>query len=161
VGGAPVAIWSGVGGTVHAMQQTPVAPPATLEAVLERITYANQETGYTVAQVATDRSSDLLTVGGPLRGAQHGELVAEHQDLQILGGVAAGEQGEQLDGAAEGQVGELRQHAGSLRDGSVGRHPTARCSSELAAQRPRPTLRILRATQAAVDWAYAAGEMSP
>jgi exodeoxyribonuclease V alpha subunit len=54
------------------MQQTRAAP-AILEAVLERITYANQETGYTVARVATDRSSDLLTVVGPLLGAQPGE----------------------------------------------------------------------------------------
>ena len=52
------------------MQQTRAAPPATLEAVLERITYANQETGYTVAWVATGRSSDLLTVVGLLLGAQ-------------------------------------------------------------------------------------------
>ena len=36
-----------------------------LDAVLERITYANEETGYTIARVATDRSgSDLLTVSG-------------------------------------------------------------------------------------------------
>jgi exodeoxyribonuclease V alpha subunit len=55
------------------MQQTRPAPPAVLDAVLERITYANQETGYTVARVATDRSSDLLTVVGPLLGAQPGE----------------------------------------------------------------------------------------
>ena len=55
------------------MQQTRAAPPATLDAVLERITYANQETGYTVARVATDRSSDLLTVVGALLGAQPGE----------------------------------------------------------------------------------------
>jgi exodeoxyribonuclease V alpha subunit len=54
------------------MQQTRAAP-ATLEAVLERITYANQDTGYTVARVATDRSADLLTVVGPLLGAQPGE----------------------------------------------------------------------------------------
>jgi hypothetical protein len=54
------------------MQQRRVAP-STLEAVLERITYANQETGYTVARVATDRGSDLLTVVGPLLGAQPGE----------------------------------------------------------------------------------------
>ena len=65
--------WSGVGGTVPAMQQTQAAPPATLDAVLERITYANQETGYTVARVATDRSGDLLTVVGALLGAQPGE----------------------------------------------------------------------------------------
>jgi exodeoxyribonuclease V alpha subunit len=55
------------------MQQTRVVPSATLDAVLERITYANQETGYTVARVATGRSSDLLTVVGPLLGAQPGE----------------------------------------------------------------------------------------
>jgi exodeoxyribonuclease V alpha subunit len=54
------------------MQQTRAAP-STLEAVLERITYANQDTGYTVARVATNRSSDLLTVVGPLLGAQPGE----------------------------------------------------------------------------------------
>ena len=55
------------------MHQHRVAPPAALEAVLERITDANQETGYTVARVATGRSSDLLTVVGPLLGAQPGE----------------------------------------------------------------------------------------
>jgi exodeoxyribonuclease V alpha subunit len=44
-----------------------------LDAVLERITYANEETGYTVARVATGRSGDLLTVVGPLLGAQPGE----------------------------------------------------------------------------------------
>ena len=44
-----------------------------LEAVLERLTYVNDETGYTVARVATDRSSDLLTVVGALLGAQPGE----------------------------------------------------------------------------------------
>jgi hypothetical protein len=39
------------------------------------------------------------TVGGFQPGswnlaAEHGQLVAQHQDLQVLGGVAAGEQGE-------------------------------------------------------------------
>jgi exodeoxyribonuclease V alpha subunit len=48
--------------------------PSVLEAVLERITYANEETGYTIARVATDRTGpDLLTVVGPLLGAQIGE----------------------------------------------------------------------------------------
>ncbi|GGT01124.1 ATP-dependent RecD-like DNA helicase [Planobispora rosea] len=63
-------------GTIPAMT-TPEAqrPPGTvLEAVLERITYANEETGYTIARVATERSgSELLTVVGPLLGAQVGE----------------------------------------------------------------------------------------
>src|SRR6266511_2613372 len=50
------------------------APGAVLEAVLERITYANEETGYTIARVATDRSgTDLLTVVGSLLGVQPGE----------------------------------------------------------------------------------------
>ncbi len=47
---------------------------AVLEAVLERITYANEDTGYTIARVATDRSgADLLTVVGALLGVQPGE----------------------------------------------------------------------------------------
>jgi exodeoxyribonuclease V alpha subunit len=47
-----------------------------LDAVLERITYANEETGYTIARVATDRcGSDLLTVVGALLGVQPGESV--------------------------------------------------------------------------------------
>ena len=45
-----------------------------LDAVLERITYANEETGYTIARVATDRSgADLVTVVGALLGVQPGE----------------------------------------------------------------------------------------
>jgi exodeoxyribonuclease V alpha subunit len=45
-----------------------------LEGVLERITYANEENGYTVARVDTGRgSADLLTVVGALLGAQPGE----------------------------------------------------------------------------------------
>jgi exodeoxyribonuclease V alpha subunit len=54
----------------------PDVPPgqSVLEAVLERITYANEDTGYTVARVATERTGpDLLTVVGPLLGAQVGE----------------------------------------------------------------------------------------
>src|SRR5690349_22207384 len=47
--------------------------PHVLEAVLERLTYVNEETGYTVARVATGRGSDLLTVVGALLGAQPGE----------------------------------------------------------------------------------------
>jgi exodeoxyribonuclease V alpha subunit len=45
-----------------------------LEAVLERITCASEGTGYTIARVATGRAgADLLTVTGPLLGAQVGE----------------------------------------------------------------------------------------
>lgn len=45
-----------------------------LAAVLERVTYVNEETGYTIARVATDRSGqDLVTVVGSLLGVQPGE----------------------------------------------------------------------------------------
>ncbi|MER5871014.1 ATP-dependent RecD-like DNA helicase [Streptomyces sp. NPDC002044] len=48
--------------------------PAVVDGVLERITYANEDTGYTVARVDTGRGSgDLLTVVGSLLGAQPGE----------------------------------------------------------------------------------------
>ena len=57
--------------------QSPSPAPqslSVLEAVLERITYANEDTGYTIARVATERTGpDLLTVVGPLLGAQVGE----------------------------------------------------------------------------------------
>ncbi|GAA1354854.1 SF1B family DNA helicase RecD2 [Streptomyces beijiangensis] len=50
---------------------------AVLEGVLERITYSNDENGYTVAKVDTGRGGggggDLLTVVGSLLGAQAGE----------------------------------------------------------------------------------------
>ena len=47
---------------------------SVLEAVLERITFVNEETGYTIARVAADRSGpDLITVVGSLLGAQVGE----------------------------------------------------------------------------------------
>ncbi|GAA2089845.1 ATP-dependent RecD-like DNA helicase [Streptomyces albiaxialis] len=45
-----------------------------LEGVLERITYANEDSGYTVARVDTGRGGgELLTVVGSLLGAQVGE----------------------------------------------------------------------------------------
>ncbi|MGW0659429.1 SF1B family DNA helicase RecD2 [Streptodolium elevatio] len=50
--------------------------PARLEAVLERITYQNDENGWTVGRVDTGRGAgvgELLTVVGPLLGAQPGE----------------------------------------------------------------------------------------
>src|SRR5258705_14003855 len=60
----------------HAPSQALAHPSATLEAVLERITYANEETGYTVARVSArgvTSSGELLTVVGNPLGAQPGE----------------------------------------------------------------------------------------
>jgi exodeoxyribonuclease V alpha subunit len=52
---------------------------SVLEGVLERITYANEDNGYTVARVDTGRGSgDLLTVVGALLGAQVGESLRMH-----------------------------------------------------------------------------------
>ncbi|GAA4957454.1 SF1B family DNA helicase RecD2 [Actinoplanes utahensis] len=53
--------------------ETAPRPKQVLEAVLERLTYVNEETGYTVARVAYKNGSDLLTVVGSLLGAQPGE----------------------------------------------------------------------------------------
>jgi exodeoxyribonuclease V alpha subunit len=62
---------------------------AVLDGVLERVTFCNPETGYTIARVAPDRgtgrgpvsaSTELVTAVGPLLGAQVGEsLRAFHQ----------------------------------------------------------------------------------
>jgi exodeoxyribonuclease V alpha subunit len=62
--------------TLSVPTSTPLSPtgsPAILTAVLERVTYSNEENGYTVARVATDADGDLLTVVGPLAGVQPGE----------------------------------------------------------------------------------------
>jgi exodeoxyribonuclease V alpha subunit len=49
---------------------------AVLDGVLERITYANEETGYTVARVDPGRGGgELVTVVGALLGAQPGEFL--------------------------------------------------------------------------------------
>ncbi|MCP9961045.1 ATP-dependent RecD-like DNA helicase [Streptomyces somaliensis] len=51
-----------------------MAQTAVVEGVLERITYSNEENGYTVARVDTGRGGgELLTVVGSLLGAQPGE----------------------------------------------------------------------------------------
>jgi exodeoxyribonuclease V alpha subunit len=48
-----------------------------LEAVLERVTYANEDTGYTIARASPAGSgSELLTLVGPLLGAQVGESLS-------------------------------------------------------------------------------------
>ncbi|WP_046471074.1 SF1B family DNA helicase RecD2 [Allosalinactinospora lopnorensis] len=49
------------------------ARSAVLEGVLERITYANEETGYTVARIDDGRGGELTTAVGALLGAQPGE----------------------------------------------------------------------------------------
>jgi hypothetical protein len=64
-----------------------------VEAVLERLTYVNEETGYTVARMATGRDSDLLTVVGALLGAQRGRapngLDVDFATVWVLGHTVA------------------------------------------------------------------------
>jgi exodeoxyribonuclease V alpha subunit len=49
---------------------------AVLDGVLERVTFANAETGYTIARIAPERSgAELITAVGPLLGAQVGEFL--------------------------------------------------------------------------------------
>src|SRR5579863_433238 len=55
---------------------------AVLDGVLERVTFANPETGYTIARIAPGKGggevgggSDLVTAVGPLLGAQVGEFL--------------------------------------------------------------------------------------
>src|SRR5664279_5046643 len=64
----------GVAGQVTMTVTAPV-PLATLEATLERVTYANEDNGYTVAKVDPGRGGDLVTVVGSLLGAQPGEAL--------------------------------------------------------------------------------------
>jgi exodeoxyribonuclease V alpha subunit len=52
---------------------------AVLDGVVERVTFANPETGYTIARIAPERGSgvgaELVTAVGPLLGAQVGEFL--------------------------------------------------------------------------------------
>src|ERR1700742_695215 len=49
---------------------------AVLDGVLERVTFANPETGYTIARIAPERAGgELVTAVGPLLGAQIGEFL--------------------------------------------------------------------------------------
>ena len=47
----------------------------TLEGILERVTYANEETAWSVVKLAVPRRRDLVTVVGNLLGVQPGENV--------------------------------------------------------------------------------------
>jgi hypothetical protein len=78
-----------------------------------------------------------LQLGPQCLAAQHRELLAQDEDLQVLGGVAMGEQGEELDGAAQRQVGESWQHlGGGLRDGIRGTSQHRPIPPEPTGQRP-------------------------
>jgi hypothetical protein len=60
-------------------------------------------------------SNPRKTVGprASMSSSALGRLVTQDKDLEVLGGVTAAELGEELDGAAKGQVGESWQHLGA------------------------------------------------
>jgi hypothetical protein len=66
------------------------------------------EPGQHAADCGEQRPVGGLEPGPRDLAAQDGELVAQDQDLQVLGGVTASEQHQQLDGSAQRQVGEFR-----------------------------------------------------
>jgi len=91
---------------------------------------------------------------GPRRlAAQRNELMAQDQDLQILGGVGTSEQREELDGAAQRQVGESWQHQGAASAMGQGR-----VTVPTHARRPNPqaTAQIrVSAPYGLSSWAFA------
>ena len=75
----------------------------------------DEETGPTLAWENAADGGEQSAVGGFQLGPgglplEDRELMAQHQDLQVLGGVTASEQREELDGAAEREVDESGQH---------------------------------------------------
>jgi hypothetical protein len=96
----------------------------------------------TAASSARSAGSNLAR--GDL-AVKDGELMAQDQDLQILGGVTASEQHQQLDGPVQRQVGEFGGHQGALRVRVAGGVTIPSHGREHAARRPRPTLRTLQA----------------
>src|SRR4029450_8194547 len=82
----------------------------------------DEEAGPTLAWEYAADGGEQSAVGGVQLGPgglplEDDELMAQHQDLQVLGGVTASEQREELDGAAEREVDESGQHVNSLRGG--------------------------------------------
>jgi hypothetical protein len=64
--------------------------------------------GQHAADRGQQRPVSRLEPGSWDLAVKDGELVAQHQDLQVFGGVAAGEQHERLHGAVHREVRELR-----------------------------------------------------
>jgi hypothetical protein len=75
---------------------------------------------------------------------EDGELMVQDEDLKILGGVTAGELGEELYGAAQRQVGESWQHRGGLRGGAAEHHGSKPRSMRTPAHGPCLNICTLR-----------------
>jgi hypothetical protein len=76
---------------------------------------------------------------------EDGELLVQDKDLKILGGITAGELGEELYGAAQRQVGKSWQHRGGLRGGAAEHHGSKPRSMRTPAHAPCLNICTLRA----------------
>jgi hypothetical protein len=108
------------------LSMTRVGPRACDEAAVpaqQRLGLHEEARPASPRQRAADRSQQR-PIGGLQPGswnlaAEHGELVTQDKDLKILGGVTAGELGEELDVAAQCQVGKSWQHRGASAVGAA------------------------------------------
>ena len=71
--------------------------------------------------------------------------MAQHQEFQVLGGIAAGQEREQLDGAAQREVGSLESTRMASKSRRQRYNHTEHTSRETAAQRAHPSLRTRHA----------------
>jgi hypothetical protein len=71
-----------------------------------------RDLGSTRLTTASRARSPGPSLGRVLWQRKHGELMPQDEDLKVLGSVTASEQREQLDGAAQREVGEFGQHQG-------------------------------------------------
>ena len=82
--------------------------------------------------------------------------------LQVLGGVAPGQEREQLDGAAQREVGEPREHPDVLQVGGEAQPDRARVprtgSSTGISEFPHPTRYRAVFTDAAIESTWTAGD---
>ena len=77
---------------------------------------------------------------------EDGELMVQDKDLKILGGITAGELGEELYGAAQRQVGKSWQHRGGLRGGAAEHHGSKPRSMRTPAHAPCLNISTLQAS---------------
>ena len=70
-----------------------------------------RSTGSSRLNALSSARSAQFSLGLRVVSAQYGDLVAEHQDLDILGGVGAGEQRQPAQDAGEHQVREAEGHS--------------------------------------------------
>jgi hypothetical protein len=71
--------------------------------------------------------------------AEHGKLVAQDQDLHVLGGIAANEQHEHLNRPTKREVGEFRQYQVTFAVGSGSVTVPSRASAPTGSSRPPHT----------------------